>query len=136
MEHGKKKIIMIIVFVVCLVAAGIITYKSQQNSRDISSIDAEAKIWMSCRNPDCQDKWEMNRREYFDYLLEKRPEYGIIIPPVTCPKCGEESGYRAIQCPNCKAVYEENSVPNDLPDRCPECKYSEIEERRKARLKR
>jgi len=135
MEQNAKKIIMIVAIVVCFAAAGAIYYSTQKSGMDVGSIDADATIWMSCRNPDCENKWEMNRREYFDYLLEKRPEYGIIIPPVPCPKCGEESCYRAIQCPKCKDVYEENSVPNAAPDTCPECGYSEIEERRKARQK-
>ena len=134
MEQGTKKIVMVVVIAACLVAAGAITYLTHKSGMDVSSIDEEATIWMVCRNPDCQNKWEMNRREYYEYLLEKRPEYGIIIPPVPCPKCGEESCYRAIQCPKCKAVFEENSVPDADPDTCPECGYSAIAERRKARL--
>jgi predicted RNA-binding Zn-ribbon protein involved in translation (DUF1610 family) len=141
MEEGKKKIIMTVVILVCLVAAGIVTYSTRSSSKagGIESIKRGTEMyWLKCRNPDCEHEWQMDKRDYYEYLNEHRREAPpMSVPPVVCPKCGEDSGYRAEKCEKCGLVFERGSVPNDLPDRCPKCGYSAIEEaRKKARSKK
>jgi len=138
MEEGKKKIIMFVIIMACLVAAGIITYASRSRSTGgIESIKRGAEtVWVKCRNPDCEHTWQMDKRDYFEYLRKHREPMAMTAPPVVCPECGEESGYRAEKCENCELIFERGSVPRDFADRCPKCSHSAIEEaRKKARSK-
>lgn len=139
MEEGKKKIIMIIIIVVCFVAAGIITYATRSRSTGgIESIKrGTATVWVKCRNPDCEHEWQMDRRDYFEYLREHQDPMAMTAAAVVCPKCGEESGYQAEKCENCGLIFERGSVRRDFADRCPKCGYSATEEaRKKARSKK
>ncbi len=132
MEEGKKKIIMIVVIVVCFAAAGIIYYKthSSRGAGSIASIERGTEtVWVKCR--DCGHTWQMDKRDYFEYLQEHRVT--IEAPPIVCPKCGKESGYRAEKCEKCGFVFERGAVPGDFSDRCPKCGYSAREEARKKR---
>lgn len=132
MEAGKKKVIMIVIIVACLVVAGIITYStSSRTPGGIKSLEYGEMIWLKCRNPDCEHTWQMDMRDYYTYVEENR--IGMTVPAVVCPKCGEDSGYLAIKCPKCGFIFERGSVPNDIPDRCPECGFSATEESRKSR---
>ncbi len=131
MEEGKKKMIMIGVIVVCIVAAIIITIVTR--SSDQGTIDSikrgEAMFWIKCRNPQCENTWQMDKKDYFEYVEKNR--IGMTVPGVVCPKCGEESGYRAEKCEKCGFIFERGSVPNDKPDRCPKCGFSAMEDLRK-----
>jgi ribosomal protein L37E len=132
MEEGKKKMIMIVVIVVCIVAAVIITVATHSGSSagGIKSIKrGTAMVWIKCRNPKCENTWQMDKRDYSDYI----EKHGMVmtVPPIVCPKCGEESGYRAEKCEKCEFIFERGSVPNDVADRCPKCGYSATEEMRK-----
>jgi ribosomal protein L40E len=131
MEEGKKKMIMIVVIVACIAAAVIITVATHSGSSGgIESIKrGTAMYWVKCRNPKCENTWQMDKRDYFDYLEKHR--VAMTAPPIVCPKCGEESGYRAEKCGKCEFVFERGSVPNDVQDRCPKCGYSASEELRK-----
>jgi DNA-directed RNA polymerase subunit RPC12/RpoP len=131
MEEGKKKAIMITIIVVCLAAAGAITYVTRRKGLgDIHSIQPGTMIWIKCRNPKCENEWQMDAREYYDYLEANRVA-DMTRPAIVCPKCGEESGYIALKCPKCGAVFEKGSVPNAPSDKCPKCGYSKREERMK-----
>jgi predicted RNA-binding Zn-ribbon protein involved in translation (DUF1610 family) len=126
MEESKKKMIMAVVVAACLVAAGIITYATWPRSTGgIESIKRGTEtVWVKCRNPNCENEWQMDKRDYFEYMAEHQEPTSMTIPAIVCPKCGKESGYRAEKCENCGLVFERGSVPNDFPDRCPKCGYS------------
>jgi ribosomal protein L40E len=131
MEEGKKKTIMIVVIVVCIVAAVIITVATQSGSSTggIESIKpGTAMLWIKCRNPKCENAWQMDKRAYFEYIEKYR--VGMTVPAIVCPKCGEKQGYRAEKCGKCEFIFERVAA-NDLPDRCPKCGYSAMEELRK-----
>jgi predicted RNA-binding Zn-ribbon protein involved in translation (DUF1610 family) len=129
MEEGKKKIIKIVVVVACLVAAGIITYatRSGSSSSGIDSIERGEMIWLKCRNPKCENEWQLDKKDYLVYLKEHATPGMMTAPPVVCPKCSEESAYRAEKCEKCGLVFERGTVPNDFADRCPKCGYSKAE---------
>jgi ribosomal protein L37E len=129
MEEGKKKVMMAVIVVACFIAAGAIVWVSTKDTDAIHSGDE--MIWLKCRNPECEHTWQMDLRKYLDFKNEQIKAKGHGIYPITCPKCGEESGYEAMKCPECGFIFERGSVPNDLPDRCPECGYSETEARRR-----
>jgi ribosomal protein L40E len=130
MEEGKKKIIKIVVVVACLVAAGIITYATRSGSSSSSGIDSIERgemIWLKCRNPKCENEWQLDKKDYLVYLKEHTTPGMMTAPPVVCPKCSEESGYRAEKCEKCGLVFERGTVPHDFADRCPKCGYSKAE---------
>jgi predicted RNA-binding Zn-ribbon protein involved in translation (DUF1610 family) len=130
MEEGKKKMIMVAIIVVCIVVAVIVTLATRTGpSGGIDSIPEGQMIWLICREPNCGNTWQMDLREYHQYLDKYRD--GMIAPGVICPKCGEKSGYRAIKCEKCGNVFEKVAALDDFSDRCPKCGYSATEESRK-----
>ena len=102
----------------------------------IDSIPDEEMIWVKCNNPACKAEYQTSKKGYFKYVEEHANPMAPTPPPLVCEKCGEQSVYRAEKCmnPDCGIVFLRGAVPNDFPDRCPECGYSTTEETRKARL--
>ena len=132
MEESKKKPIMIAVIVVCLGVAGAVTYVTRSGDKGINSIAPDKTTWVICRAPDCEASYEMNLREYFEYLEEHGDPRSPIPPALICEKCGQESVYRAIKCAKCDLVFERGTVERTFADQCPKCGYSQIREDRKA----
>jgi hypothetical protein len=132
MEDSKKKPIMIGVIVVCLALAGGITYMSRaKDSGGIESLKRGTMVWLKCRNPGCETEYEMDMKDYFLYLKEHQDPMSMAAPAIVCRDCSEESVYRAEKCDKCGLVFERGTVPNDFADRCPECKHSKTEQKRK-----
>ena len=131
MEDSKKKSILIGVIVACVVLAFVITYVTRpESSGGIEGIKPGEMMWVKCSNPDCGAEYQMSKKEYYEYVKEHQT--GLAAPPLVCKECGEESIYRAIKCPNCEVVFFYRAAgPDDFSDRCPECGYSETEEKRK-----
>jgi ribosomal protein L40E len=131
MEEGKKKIIMIGIIMACIVAAIVITVATQSGSSEggIDSIKRGEMIWIKCRNPKCEEAWQMDKRDYFEYIEKYR--IGMTVPAIACSKCGDKEGYRAEKCEKCGNIFERGAVSGDLADRCPKCRYSAQEELRK-----
>jgi len=102
----------------------------------IDSISDEEMIWAKCNNPACKAEYQTSKKGYFKYIEEHANPMAPTAPPMVCEKCGEQSVFRAEKCgnPDCGIVFFRGAVPNDFPDRCPECGYSTTEETRKARL--
>ncbi|GAG65065.1 unnamed protein product, partial [marine sediment metagenome] len=144
MEEGKKKPIMVGVIVLCFVLAGVMWFRSsRRGGPDLREFRGEM-IWALCRNPKCGHAWQMDKEKFFLFIEKNADPRSILPPPLTCPKCGEPSGYRAVKCAKCGAVFEMGSVPGDFSDKCPDCGYSQIavdrkkaaEERKKAAEKK
>jgi len=133
MEEGKKKTVMLILIVGCLVVAGAVTFTTRSGGGGIGSISKSEKILVMCSNPDCEAEYETGKKAYYEFVQKNMNPMSMAAPPMPCNECGEESIYKAIKCGKCGTVFFENSVPNDFADRCPECEYSEIDERRKER---
>ncbi|HUT28380.1 MAG TPA: hypothetical protein VMX13_01205 [Sedimentisphaerales bacterium] len=136
MEESKKKPIMIGVIIACFaVAAGItLMTRSGGGSSGIPKEYATEQIWMKCRNEQCNNEWEMNKLEYYEFLEQSRAENPGLVgetPAVTCPKCSEPSGYEAVKCAKCGFIFEKGTVPKTFEDKCPKCGYSSIQEGRK-----
>ena len=136
MEDSRKKPIMIGVIVVCLVVAGLITFARRSGGGGgIDAIPDDKMTWVKCNNPACKAEYQMGERQYFKEIQERLNPLANAAPPLICKKCGEPSVFRAAKCanPDCGVVFFRDSVPNDFPDRCPECGRSETEEIRKKR---
>lgn len=118
MEESKKKPIMILFIVGCLVAAGVITLLSRSDSSE--SDYSGVMMWVKCRNPQCKAEYEMDKQEYRDYMKEnqKRPER----PPLICEKCAKKSVYIAVKCSDCGLIFEEGAAGFAKPSKqCPKC---------------
>ncbi|MCJ7692109.1 MAG: hypothetical protein MUO22_01675 [Sedimentisphaerales bacterium] len=133
MEEEKKKLILTIIIVVCFGVAAVVTLKNlKKGPGTLESIKhGEEMYWIKCRNPECENEWQMDKKDYFVYLRENQDPMSMMAPAIVCTGCGEEGGYRAEKCEKCGLVFERGAVPNDFADRCPECSFSKTEQRRK-----
>jgi len=139
MEDSRKKPIMIGVIVVCLgVAAAVTLMRGSGGGSGIDAIPDDKMTWVKCSNPACKAEYEMGEKQYFKGMEERLNPMAMArsTVPLTCEKCGKDSLFRAEKCvnPSCGAVFFRDSVPNDLFDRCPECKQSKTEEIRRERM--
>ncbi len=132
MEEGQKKVVMIVIVIACLAAAGIITYVTRSGEGGIRRFAAGEITQLKCNNPDCGHEFEMDQADYLEYLKEHAVP-GMSVPPIPCPQCGEDSCFRAIKCEKCGKVFFPNTVEARFEDKCPDCGYSELEERRAQR---
>lgn len=136
MEEGAKKLLMVIIVVACLGAAGAITVMTRSGgSGSLKDLDPTEMIWVKCSNEDCEAEYQVGKKEYYTYMQENRDPMSMLPPPMLCKECGEESCLQAVKCENCELVFFKGSVPHDFADRCPECKYSKTEEVRKSRAR-
>lgn len=129
MDESKKKLVMVVVVVVCLALAGAIAVINFGGGGGTSA-EAQGPQPLLCVNPDCGHIFEMSIEERREIIRERGRMRRRGGPQAfTCPKCGEESAYQANKCTKCSTVF----IPDytgDFVDRCPECGYSAIEERR------
>ncbi|MBN1807009.1 MAG: hypothetical protein JW837_17305 [Sedimentisphaerales bacterium] len=139
MEDSKKKLVMILVVVVCLGAAGAVFMGTgRSGSGSIDDISDEKTTWVKCMNKKCNAEYQMGLKEFYKAVQATNTSpMAQVTPALTCKECGERSVYKAVKCQNpaCGIVFREGSVPNDFQDRCPKCKQSATEEIRKARQK-
>ncbi len=131
MDEDKKKVVMIVIVVACLALAGAFAIKNFGGGGGTSAA-AQGPQVMLCVNPDCGHIFEMTTEERRQVIMERGRMMRRGGPPVfTCPKCGEESAYQANRCTKCSTVFIADYTTDDFADRCPECGYSAIEERRR-----
>ncbi len=135
MDESKKKVVMIVIILVCLGVAGAMIFGRGGGSGTIDDISDEEMTWVKCMNKSCNAEYQMGLKEYFRFVTANANPMAPTAPALTCEKCGEPSIYKAEKCQNaaCGIVFRSGAVPNDFPDRCPKCKQSATEEIRKAR---
>jgi len=131
MDEGVKRIVMIGIVVVGFPLAGIIFWTTRGSNRN-QEIPADAMQLVKCNNPACGASYEVSMREYDAFQREHFNPLASSAAPMTCTKCGKASVYKAFKCNKCGKVSLLGSVPNDFTDRCPDCKFSQIEADRKA----
>ena len=114
---------------IVMLLAGIITFTTRRSGVDM--IEPGMMIWVKCSNKACGAEYQMDKKDYFEYLKEHQDPMSMAAPAIVCKDCGEERVYRAVKCEKCKLVFERGSVQHDFADRCPECGHSKTEELRK-----
>ena len=126
----KKNVVMIVIVVVCLILAGAFAIKNFGGGGGTSPTTTGPQS-MLCVNPDCGHVFEMTTEERRQIMREQGRMMRRGGPPAfTCPQCGEESAYQANKCPKCNTIFIRDFTSDDFADRCPECGYSAVEERR------
>ncbi len=138
MEDDKKKQVMIGIVIACIVlAVGNILCT---NTGGGSGKAANRKIFILCS--ECGESSELSREELREKMQQAAGEGGMgpmgpmgpMESPLvlTCPGCGKDAAQIATKCKSCETVFVMDHQPpaeGDYPDRCPECDYSEMEER-------
>jgi len=131
-----KNTIYAVVIAVCILGAVVVFVSRRGKSgAGIDSIADSQMIWVKCMK--CSQGYEMSEKQYYKELEEKaraNPQPIPIAMPLKCQKCGQDAVRKAYKCEKCGEVFFANSVPADFEDRCPKCKHSATEAKRKARL--
>jgi len=122
---------MIVLVVICLAAAGIITWKTRSGGGSV--LKGDTLMWVKCNNPDCSAEYQITQKEYLDLIRENAIPGFATAPAMTCKKCGEKSAFAAIKCEKCGTVFIRGTVEGPFEDKCPKCGYSTIEETRKSK---
>ena len=137
MEHNRKKTAMICIIVGCLALAGFITYRNSRGPRTgVTSIKRGELIWVKCNNPNCGAEYQMDKRDFYEYVEKHMGPMDLVEPPLICKECGEKSAYKAVKCEKCRHTFFYGSIRNDFTDRCPKCRYSKDEHDRQTMAKR
>lgn len=99
MDDKTKKILVSIVAVTAVIVAGTITVRTFSGGGSnvdsvIENIPDEDMFPMICHNPQCGHRGEMPRKEYLKETRRLAVELNSRdIPPLKCPKCGQDSYY-------------------------------------------
>ena len=131
-----KNGVYIAVIVVSVALAGFIFHLTHSTSPGgIESLRRGELIWVKCNNPDCDEAYQIDKKDYFLQIEERIRIHTMPLqtPPLVCEKCGKESVFRAEKCEKCGKIFFSGAVPNDFSDRCPDCGYSKTEAIREAR---
>jgi DNA-directed RNA polymerase subunit RPC12/RpoP len=131
MEENTKRVVMIVVVVACFALAGVIVYETRSGGGGLS-VKSGSMIWLKCNNPACGNEFPMQEKEYLKLIKGKLVVGLQVVPPLVCPKCSQESAYRAFKCEKCGKVFFPNTVQGKFDDICPGCGFSKVEERAKA----
>jgi len=126
-----------VVILVCLGLAVMIFLKTRSGGGGgVEQLKRGELYWIQCNNPSCKAIYQMDKVDYLKEIEQKVRANPLAsqTPALVCQKCGKESAFRAVKCENCGKIFFYGAVPGDLPDRCPDCKYSKTEAERKARL--
>jgi phage FluMu protein Com len=125
MEENAKKILLIVVAVACIAAAGIIMHKTMGGGTIASQ--PTNKMWVKCNNPKCGNEYQISAKEYTDFMMNNGGPRQFIMSgavPMKCPKCNEDSVFKAMKCEKCGKVFFPGTVEGKAEDTCPGCGYS------------
>lgn len=128
-SYMKKKPLVIVV--ACFLAAVCVFVMTRKKDTGINSIKGGVQVWTKCASEDCGEEVQMEKREYYARVQEKRklqPRSTMNVP-IDCQQCGEESVFLAVECDECEHIFFKASAGGEYGDQCPECGYSAIEEK-------
>ena len=136
MDEDKKQKVKIVFVVGCLVLAVVIYLITRGKSGGLGR--TKGTIQLLCANEECNAEYELTPEKMRETMVPSGPGMGMMpgMGPQTfvCTECGENSAFRAMKCERCGFVFTQvYDGSQDYADRCPECEYSAIEERRKGK---
>lgn len=132
MDVSKKKAFMLSIIAASLILAGFVTYSTMnKSSRHLNKLKGQT-VWLKCQNPECNHSFEMDMKEYYDYLQNNRSSNVARATALPCPKCSKRSSYEAVKCEHCGNVFLVNRTKRDHFDRCPKCGFSKEEKQRES----
>jgi predicted Zn-ribbon and HTH transcriptional regulator len=131
-----KNLVYVVIIAACIIVALVVfKFTRSRNTTGLEGVSNAKQVWIKCKS--CNQAYEMGEKDYYEALSEKSKGSATAMmytPPLVCQKCGKPAAFKAEKCPNCGEIFFPGSIPNDMPDRCPKCKHSQIEDTRKARL--
>ena len=133
MDEDKKQKVKVVFVVVCLVLAVAIYLITRGKSSGAGR--TKGTIQLLCANEECSAEYELTPEKLRGTMISSGPGTGMM-PTMgpqmfVCIECGENSAFRAMKCERCGLVFTQvYDGSQDYADRCPECEYSAIEDRR------
>jgi len=121
------------IIALCLIVAVVVVVATRSGGPGgVESLSDDTQVWVLCTA--CNASYQMGEKQYYTQLQEKTAQLAnpMARALLTCQKCGKDKVVKAIKCGKCGEVFPEGIVPNDFDDRCPKCKFSATEEKRKA----
>ena len=113
---------------VCILVAVIVFVKTRSGPTGMEALSDSEMTWVKCLQ--CGQGYEMPLKQYLEEARTKATMSPSGMPmtlPITCKLCGKDGVFRGFKCPKCGEIFRAGSVPNDLEDRCPKCKFSAME---------
>jgi acetyl-CoA carboxylase beta subunit len=130
-----KNLVYVGIIGACILVAAVVFVKTRSGGAGGINGLGDEQTWVKCSQ--CNQSYQMSLKDFYKEQEEKakaNPTPMPIAHPLTCKKCGKDAVRKAFKCDKCGEVSFASSVPNDFEDRCPKCKYSAQEAKRKARL--
>ena len=87
MKENSRKLIKIATIIVCLGLAGAIVYISRPARSGLDSVSRGQMIWVKCRNPDCAVEYQIDNKDYWEYVEEHRNPMSLAAPSLICRDC-------------------------------------------------
>jgi len=132
MKEGDKKLIKTVIIIACLGLAGAIVYLSRTERSGLDSVPRGQMIWVKCSNPDCGTEYEIDEKDYWEYIEQHRNPMAMSVPPLTCKECQKKSIYRAVKCEKCGQIFFHGTNQTSFADTCPKCGFSKMAEQRRS----
>jgi len=132
MEQSKKKVFMVGVAAVCIIAAGLVAYMNLPKSSGVDTLSSTTLTWVKCTEKNCGAEYQMNIRDFYKTVEQQEPIIGST-PPIPCKNCGKTTVYRAYKCEKCGLVFFAGINREDFEDKCSGCGYSKTEENKNAK---
>ncbi len=128
MDEDKKKILIIVIAVVCLIAAGMVLKSTFSSSKH--EITNEP-VWILCTNAKCKSQYSLEQDEFQRLMKGDNRIMSLSGPFLKCSKCGKRSAHFACKCidEHCGFVFMPDNQTSGYPDKCPKCGTSAIEQR-------
>jgi hypothetical protein len=128
-----KNTVYAIVIVVCLTLTGVIVFASRSASRD-AGVPNSLQTWVKCLT--CGDAHQISLKGFWKRQRAEMSGEDGPSPFLTCTKCGKRAVVEAFKCAQCGEISRKgNPGAMDYEDRCPKCKFSQLEANAKAKAK-
>ncbi len=121
------------IIALCLIVAAVVVFATRSSGPGgIDSLSDTAQVWVVCTA--CNASYQMGEKEFYTQLRDRTAQLAnpMARALLTCQKCGKDRVVKAVKCDKCGEIFPEGIVSNDFDDRCPKCKFSATEEKRKA----